>query len=309
MPELRVTRSLRIAAPREVVFAVLADLSRWRPWNPWLVMEPEAWVEIEEGGKSCLWRGTRTGQGRLRLVRETRPRTLECVLEFQRPYHTRAEARFELSDAVHGGTEVRWSLRATCSVLFFFLARPLEARLGQDGERGLRMLKDFVELGSVPSRLEYLGESEFPECDYIGVTRKCAIGELMEWVQTDFQRLDKYRFDEGLDVSGRALHIYREWRPDVGFVRYSIGFPVVRVPVSLPAGFERGSLPALRTFVIDHLGSHRHLGNAWSAAAELRRANVFVPAFDVPAFEIHTDIEREMPELERRVLVHFPVRR
>jgi hypothetical protein len=52
----------------------------------------------------------------------------------------------------------------------FFLKGMMTSLIGMDYERGLRMLKDYVETGSVPSTLEFPGIQEIKR----DIFRRCS---------------------------------------------------------------------------------------------------------------------------------------
>src|SRR6266850_5363974 len=66
----RVTRSITIPAPAEVVFAQVNDLHKWEAWNPWGKLDP-AMKQAYEGapagaGAVYTWAGNRqVGEGRM----------------------------------------------------------------------------------------------------------------------------------------------------------------------------------------------------------------------------------------------------
>ena len=79
-PEVRVVRSVSIAAPAAVVFAQVNDLRNWAAWSAWANIDPamqRSYTGAAAGtGAVYAWSGNRAaGRGRLTIV-ESRPSEL-----------------------------------------------------------------------------------------------------------------------------------------------------------------------------------------------------------------------------------------
>lgn len=65
----------------------------------------------------------------------------------------------------------------------------MEAYVGMDYERGLNLLKDYVEKGAVQSKLEFKGESTFPGTKYIGAKTTCSTDEINKAMMENFEKI------------------------------------------------------------------------------------------------------------------------
>lgn len=310
MPKLNFEKSIDIAGSPERVFDVLSNLASWRPWNPWLVLEPTAEVTVAPDGKSYAWVGKITGEGEMRITAENRPSSIDLDLVFLKPFKSKAAIRFSIEprpiESGGQGTHVSWSMDSSLPFFLFFMKKLMTALLGMDYQRGLTMLKDYVETGEVPSRLGVQGPSSYPGCRYVGITTECAIDELGPRMAADFQRLQKWKETDGSGASGEAFSLYHTWDLPRGKVKYTSGFPIAAMPADVPADFVIGEIPKLPTFAIEHVGPYRHLGNAWSVGMQLARSREFRQSKSHPPFEVYTTPLGSTPETEQRVLVHFP---
>jgi len=286
MPKLVIERSIEVTAPIQNVYAIIADLNQWRPWNPWLITEPETRVDVSPNGKSYQWQGQITGSGQMQIVSEREPHSVRLELTFVKPFKSKAQVHFELEPSADGCL-VNWGMRGSLPFFLFFLTKTMTKVLGMDYDRGLLMLKDFVEAGSVPSRIEVKGESSFPGCRYVGIDCYNAISDLGEQMLRDFDKLRIWQQATGTKLAGDAFCIYRKWEIVAGRVRYTIGVPVHEPPARLPSGLVHGEIPELKTFVLDHVGAYRHLANAWSAVEQMSRGKIFHPSRAFPPFETY----------------------
>ncbi|MFT6135911.1 MAG: hypothetical protein ACJAZM_002412 [Cyclobacteriaceae bacterium] len=143
--------------------------------------------------------------------------------------------------------------------------------MSADYDRGLLMLKGYLETGSVLSRREEIGVVTFPTCKYIGVTTACGVSEMKELMQNDRQGLSLFVEEEKRDVTGESFTNYHKWDLAKGQVAFTIGIPVADELVGLKSPVHIGKIPKLKAFKIIHEGPYRHLGNAWGLGNMIAR--------------------------------------
>lgn len=312
MPKMTLKRSVHIEASAEHVYGIVADLGNWRPWNPWLVTDTEAEVTVAPDGKAYSWQGKRTGEGAMRITSEEKPRKVELDLSFLKPFKSEAKVVFTV-EAQGEGCTVTWSMNGGLPFFLFFLKKMMTTLIGMDYERGLGMLKDFAESGTVPSKVNLLGESEYAGCNYVGISRECAIDDLGPAMSADFKKLQSWYEQAGEKPSGDAFSIYRKWDLSRGKVKYTSGIPLDSAPGDLPSGLESGSIPRLKTYVLEHVGPYRHLGNAWSTGMQMGRGKEFTQSKQHTPFETYPlGVDGILPggdsDENTRTSIHFAIK-
>jgi uncharacterized protein YndB with AHSA1/START domain/predicted transcriptional regulator YdeE len=286
MPKIELEKSVEIDASVEKLFAIISDLANWRPWNPWLITDSEAAVDVESGGKSYSWNGKRTGSGRMQIISEQRPSSVELDLTFLKPFKSHAKVGFKIEP--HGeGSKVTWSMQSSLPFFMLFMKNMMTTMIGMDYERGLTMLKDYAESGSVPSRIVERGESAYPGCKYVGISTECPLSEIGPRMSADFDKLREWQASAGIRAAADPFTTYRKWELAKGRVSYTCGIPVETLPANLPASLETGEIPQLKTYVLEHVGPYRHLGNAWSAGMQMGRGKEFRPSKAHAPFEVY----------------------
>lgn len=156
MSKYKVERSIVIAYPKKKVLESLKDFSQWPHWSPWLKLEPDAKVcfsdNMGEEGSNYTWDGEQIGIGSMALV-EVAENALEMHILFIKPHKSQAKVFFILEEEAEG-TKVTWKMFFYLPWYMFFMARKMEDHLGRDYERGLVMLKSYLETGTVPSEVQ-----------------------------------------------------------------------------------------------------------------------------------------------------------
>jgi effector-binding domain-containing protein/uncharacterized protein YndB with AHSA1/START domain len=307
MPEYHVKKSMQIDAPTQKIFSVLSDFHQWEKWSPWLILEPGAKVEMSDDGKKYSWEGEVIGSGNMVLDGVEPKKSISQTVNFIKPWKSSSPIKFILDEKT-GGTEVTWTMTGNLPFFMFWMKNSMSAFIGMDFQRGLLMLKDYVETGSVPCELTISERNQKPGFKYIGVKTICVINDLGNKMRSDFTRLTDYIQDAGVVPTGKFFSIYDKFDMVKGQATYIAGIPVASVPGNLPPDMISGDFPALKTYEIIHKGPYRHLGNAWSMGNMYSRAKKFKQDKKTPPFEVYENMPGDVPEEKLMTRVCFPVK-
>jgi uncharacterized protein YndB with AHSA1/START domain len=136
----RVQRSIRIRASREIVFACIEDVERWREW---LTADTAAHGKIV-GPRVFEWEGdSKVGKGRLEITEIASPERVIVVATFERPFVARNTNTFTLEPA-SDGTTVVWTWDAAIPSYVLKLMTTVvgaERIFGRHFEAGLEKLE------------------------------------------------------------------------------------------------------------------------------------------------------------------------
>lgn len=307
MPKLTVNRSITIQAPAEKIFDKVSDFNHWQPWSPWLIQEPGVKVTVAEDSKYYEWEGDRVGAGNMTVTNEVANESVDYDLMFLKPWKSKAKVRFELKPD-GDNTRVTWYMDSSLPFFMFWMKKMTEAFIGMDYERGLNLLKDYVEDGKVHSALDFRGASNFPGTKYIGVRRTCTKQAMPDAMKEDFGKI--FSALEGKDGGevGNGLTIYHKWNMVKDEIEYTAAIQVSKVPEGLPSGVAAGEIPATSTHQLGHTGPYMHLGNAWSTLYGMQRAKVFKQNKKINPFEVYENRPGEVSDNELVTVVNFPTK-
>ena len=163
----RIQRSLRIAAPREKLFAYVADLHNFDAWSPWAALDPTMRKRFSgaDSGQGAVyeWQGnSKVGQGRMEIVDAVAPSRVVIKLDFLKPFKAHNTAEYLLAPSGEG-TEFIWAMHGSNNFvsklmgLFFSMDR----MVGGQFEQGLASLKALAERQERGGEL--LGQQGFPQ--------------------------------------------------------------------------------------------------------------------------------------------------
>ncbi|MEL7001992.1 MAG: SRPBCC family protein [Bacteroidota bacterium] len=304
---MHITRSVDIDAPAEKILPAINDFNHWDKWSPWLIMEPEATVEVADDAKSYSWTGKRVGEGKMAITNENGQKSIDYDLTFLKPWKSEAKVRFELEEK-GDSTKVTWFMDSSLPFFLFWMKKMTEAFVGMDYERGLNMLKDYVETGDVPTELDFKGRDSYRGCQYVGVKSECSMKNVGPSMEKDFEKLHSWVKDNSDNVADKPFSIYHKWDMVKDKVVYTSGIPVKNLPDNVPPGMVKGSIPSTSVYTIGHKGPYRHLGNAWTTGYNMKQNKVFKMNNKVDTFETYVSDPSEVSENELITEVHFPVK-
>jgi len=142
----RVTRTGRINAPADVVFANVNTLPNWEAWSPWAKVDPNAkstYSGPESGpGSSMHWSGNKkVGEGRMTIMDIKPNEVIHIKLEFLRPMKVTNMAEF-LFKTDGAQTTVTWSMSGKNNFVgkAFHMIVNCDKMIGRDFEKGLASL-------------------------------------------------------------------------------------------------------------------------------------------------------------------------
>ncbi|MEM6737723.1 MAG: SRPBCC family protein [Bacteroidota bacterium] len=306
MPKMHIERSINISAPSQNIYKIISDFNDWQPWSPWLLMEPEVKVTVAEDSKSYEWEGNRTGSGNMKIIEEQENEFINYDLNFLKPWKSTAKTNFKLNPEGND-TKVTWTMDSSLPFFMFFMKGMMEAYVGADYERGLDMLKAYVEEGAVPSRLEFEGTKDFVGGSWFGIKTNCNIDDVGPVMEADFDKIRTFAEEKGITNLHMAT-IYHKWDIPKNKVSYSAILFVREIPDGLPNDFVRGSIPPTKCYVLKHIGKYQHLGNAWSTLYTMMRNKEIKHNKKVDPFECYINDPQQTEENELITDLYIPVK-
>lgn len=307
MPKFSVLRSITIQAPIDNIYKVLNNFNHWGAWSPWLIMEPEAKVQISGDGKSYQWFGKRVGEGKMKVLSEQKNNKIDYSLNFIKPWKSKADVSFILTEK-EGAVEVSWAMHSQLPFFLFWMKKMLIAFLSMDYDRGLTMLKDLLEQGEVPSKLVFKGVSDNPATDYIGIKTQCSLSAIGDCMERDFSQLQEYIQAQPDTPNTQPFSIYHKWDIVRKTVDYTAAFPLTSIPQSVPTGFILDQVPATKIYTIRHIGPYEHIGNAWSTLYNMQQNKELKCHKKFHPFEVYVNDPANTDKNDLITDVSFPIK-
>ena len=304
-----VSRSITINASPEDVFETVADYSRWTLWSPWLCAEPDAHVHVTDDpasvGSVYSWKGEIVGEGEIEHRRLDPGRTVEDEIRFVKPFRSQSKVVFDMKPDSRG-TGLAWHIYGSLPWFMFWMRSQLEIVIGMDYERGLKMLKEYIETGVIRSKTIIRGVQPVGPLRLAGIRKQCSMSDIGPSMQSAFAEATGKLARHGLPTDREWLSVYHKFDVKRRVVDYTSGC-VVPEAVEVPADLSSWSLPATKALCVEHIGSYEHLGNAWSAAYQVARSKKLKQS-SVGAFEVYKNSPETTPPAELSTEIYLPLR-
>jgi len=305
-------RSIKIEKPVADVYACVSDFHSWIDWSPWLCQEPETQTHIEgeagQKGHTQTWIGQRIGEGKNTLVSFEINKSLIYDLHSIKPWKSHSKVSFFLEEH-EGGTLVRWGMKGSVPIFLFFLRKMMSLFVGGDYERGLAMLKEYIEKGDVPTRVEFKGDAEQGPFRYMGLRRECSISEMATFIESDFAKMRTLAAKGELTRPDFAITFYHKWDLVEKRCEYTSAYAYRKTIQDMaPKGFTEGRVDTHKALQVNHFGAYRYLGNAWATLMGAQRSFKKRSLKNIPIYEIYRNLDSEIPEKEKITELYLPIK-
>ncbi|TWU05601.1 SRPBCC family protein [Stieleria varia] len=313
MPAFHVERSVLIDATPEKVFETVSDYATWTAWSPWLPADRDAKVTVSEDSNSVgsryHWAGPVVGEGEMRHLTLKSPQRIEDELNFLKPHRSKSKVTFEIVPSGQQ-TKVTWHMDGKLPWFMFWMTGMMKTFIGMDFQRGLKMLKELIETGTVLSNTEVdkiveMGEGVTKGDLLIGIREKCSLDEVGAKMQAILPRVQQGLAAAGVATDGDVVSVYHPVDIKCGDVDFTTGWTVPHGTVT-PSGLTSLQLSDGEAFHVRHTGSYENLGNAWSAAYQYARAKKIKLAKRA-AFEVYRNDPAQTPCAELVTDIYLPV--
>lgn len=149
--QLRVERSVVIAAPPGVVFPLIEDFRSWINWSPWEKLDPDMKRDYSGAprgvGAGYAWSGNDdVGSGNMTITQSRPPEELQIRLEFTEPFAAVNQTVFAVTPEGQG-SRLTWAMTAEQGFLgkAMCLFMDMDQMIGKDFETGLANVRALAE--------------------------------------------------------------------------------------------------------------------------------------------------------------------
>lgn len=311
MPAYEVARSVVIKKSPQQVFDAIADYRTWTTWSPWLIAEPDCRVTISADpssvGSYYTWDGQIVGAGKLEHQTLVSGQKIVDQLTFVKPFKSVCQTRFDL-EPTGSGTKLTWHMNATMPWFMFWMIPMLKTFIGMDYQRGLNMLKEWLETGTIQSKTNVIGIESIGAIRMAGIASQATVDDVGRSMENAFATARQKFSEAGLSTESGMISVYTRFDVKRGVFDYISGFLLADdAVVSTATGLSIWSLPAGRAFRVEHIGGYQHLGNGWSVANQLVRHQKLKQS-KLGTFEIYRTTPPDTADVDLKTDIYLPLK-
>ncbi len=315
MPQYHVERSIKVSVPPQAAFDAIADYGTWTRWSPWLCAEPTASVTVSGNpasvGSIYSWSGDIVGAREIEHKNLQPPQRIEDEIRFLKPFRSIARMSFDITPQTDGCL-VTWHMDGSMPWFLFWMTSMIKSFVGMDYDRGLSMLKEWLETGSIAAKTIVCGVKNTDAVHIIGIRNTATWQSLGESMNQAFSDAKEKMKAASLSVSGQMISAYHKFDTKNLIFDYTSGFLVSSETIQqlkgkLPDGLSTWSGPAGTALHVEQTGGYEHIGNGWSAAHQYARSKKLKMA-RTSTYEIYRNNPSDTDRVDLRTDIYLPVR-
>lgn len=265
-------RSLKIDAPKTMLFNMVNDYKTWEQWSPWYDKDPEMKVEYgsttEGVGATYTWIGNEeVGEGKMTAIESTPSAIHKSKMEFV-GFDDPSTAIFTF-DEVDEQTEVTWKLHSDENLPFFLrgfmtLIRAKKS-MENDFDNGLSKMATLA-----ADRLKnkvYDGykikEITLPEKHYILNRQSVDLERVQQFYASNLGSLFGKAQRSEVEMDGMPCGLFYSFNDDTKKVDMAAAMPI-KIPLSID-GAQSLTLPESEAIQVDFYGDYNGTPKAHAA--------------------------------------------
>lgn len=307
-----IQRSITINKPVSDVFNNIADFNLWGKWSPWIIQEPSCPVkvsgEVGELGHKQEWDGNRIGSGNMTLIEKEQNRYLNYDLFFISPWKSHSKTQFQFEPTKVDGEEattVTWLMQGSLPFFLFFMKKMMSVYVGGDYDRGLTMVKELIETGTVTSSVDISGITEKDGFYYAGYRCTCPTDKVAEAIGPAFQKLNS----ADLPRPDFVATIVNEFDLVKNHGDLTAAFAYREKPqFTLPEGMDEGTQPQHKACEVIHTGSYHHIPNGWVTLMNYLRFAKLKNNKKAKEYEMYLNSPEDTPAAELKTAIITPIK-
>lgn len=223
----KVTRSLDINAPADIVFEQFSNFKNWEAWSPWIEKDPSVKNTYEgefgEVGSKMSWVGDEelSGTGSMTISALEMNKSINYDLAFEVPMEMASKGGIMLEEK-DGKTSLSWYDEGDIPFMMrpFMLFMDLDAKIGPDFERGLARIDSISQVIVKQRQVKPIEivETTVTAKNYVGIRHNTTMATVMDskFYEDNFKKLGIYMGENQMKmVDGTAPGVfYFEWNEE-----------------------------------------------------------------------------------------------
>lgn len=302
-------KSILILKPKVEVMPVVGDFQLWKHWSPWLCMERNCHVSIGGEAQKPLhkqeWDGHRIGSGNM-VMSAQNDTSFSYTLTFLKPWKSKSSVEF-LFEEKEGGTIVSWIMNGSLPFFMFFMKKMMKAWVESDFDRGLLMLKDYLETGKIHSDTEVTGCHSKEGFFYLGIDKESSIVDMPDIMSKDFEQLMAWAEASELPEPKEVISFYHKYDLINEHCKYTSALVYDEQPKNTK-NLTSGQVFDHQVLQVVHNGPYKYLGNAWSTVMAEQRSKKLKINKKVSWYERYTNSPADTAEQDLITEINIPIK-
>ena len=264
------TESIVIKAKADEIYEALIDFNLQEKWSPWLIADKNIKLETnntKKVGASQQWKSEFLGEGKITMIELEKNKFIKNSLQFLKPMKSKATTLWTLEETDKDEVQITWQMKYPCPLIInLLISKVFKALIKSDFQRGLALLKIFIEEKDLKFSLSEVKETEIEEVNFISYEQKSNLKVIAEDFEEIYKKIDTFMKEKKIDLKGKEGQIFARYKNcnfTTGDMNLEVCFPVNELPKELPSSFSSSSLEKAKVLELTLTGDYRYLSSAW----------------------------------------------
>ncbi|MFV0566413.1 MAG: SRPBCC family protein [Flavobacteriaceae bacterium] len=296
----KLSRSITINAPSEVIYNNVIDFKNWSAWSAWVEENPTIRLNFPEQTSgvngSYSWNDA-DGTGSMTTTSATPFANIQQEMRYGD--YPASQVNWNFTPNTDGSTTVTWSMSGD-NLPFGFKAFTafsggVEQQIGPQYERSLKKLDSIVVASMKVYSITVNGTTDHSGGYYLYNTSSCKVFEVSKKVQDMMPELFAYARANNISTAGNPFIHYIKWDVANDAAIFSCGLPTTEKIITTNNDILTGQLPAFKAVKTTLTGDYVNLSEAWNTAMAYVKAQGFVLSEEGPMLEVGKITPKDTP--------------
>lgn len=273
--DFQIEQEQMMAAPQQVVFNEVNNLTTWEKWEPWSQESDDMIINYGEKtsgeGASYSWNSEEMGEGNITTTSVKPYTSIDQKITFITPFGESESQVYWQFEKQGDSTLVTWGMKGEQSFMekaaFAFQDESLSDMMLPMFKKGLDNLQENISEKMETYSVNVQGLTQHGGGYYMYITTASKIPQVSERMGDMISQVSTFMDENSIEKQGAPLVLYNQWNEEQGTAIYSAGyFTPSEVVTPTDSKVLNGYLPKQRALKTTLKGDYKNLKEAWDSA-------------------------------------------
>jgi len=285
-----------IAAPQEVLYNEVNDLTTWKEWEPWWNGAEDMIINYGDKtigeGANYEWSSEEMGDGSLVTTKANPHGSIEQQVTFKTTFGESTSVISWSFEKQNDSILTTWTLKGDQTFLekaaFLFEDESMTQRLQPVFKQGLDNLEEQIRKEIESYSINVDGVTQHGGGYYLYITTASRLSQIAGKMEDMTNDVSNFMNSNNIEMTGKPFILFNERNEDRGTAIYSAAyFTPSEVITPQDSQVLNGFMPNQKTLKTTLKGDYEYLQEAWDAAYQYIQENDLVVMEDAEFFQVH----------------------
>lgn len=294
--DFQIEQEQMLAAPQQVVFNEVNNLTTWERWEPWSQQTNDMIVNYGEKtsgeGASYSWKSEEMGEGEITITNVKPYTSIDQKIKFITPFGDSESQVYWEFEKQGDSTLVTWGMKGKQSFMekaaFAFQDESLSDMMLPMFKQGLDNLQESISKKMEIYSVNVQGITQHGGGYYMYITTASKISQVSDRMENMIDQVSTYMQENSIEQVGTPFVLYNQWNEEQNTAIYSAGyFTPSEVVTPAQSKVLNGYMPKQRALKTTLKGDYKNLKEAWDSSYAYLEKNSLEASNAAQPFEVY----------------------